>query len=290
MLYTWLNNLSVLHVTSATFLATVSKTHTSPLPRMLPSSSYQSWTLYYKNSYCRITFPFVCWQGLWNNESKLCKTRQMVDVVYFIAQQLWFHWTPATFLGILFHKIMIFKFDQAPRLFSTLWIQKRKHAPSAIASKITRFYNLASPVVRCCSVSHFSPLKDENSSANVMSALVYMSLLAWFFAYALHLGLCDASQNLQVKFFWHLLHVNLVLILWKYIPFLLSCSPYKTTNVDDVDSKREECQLTSLMTKHINLLCCSTFRLRMFRVFVSVFICIWGFNLLELPAKVVVWI
>lgn len=136
----------------------------------------------------------------------------------------------------------------------------------------------------------FSPLKDENSSANVMSALVYMSLLAWFFAYALHLGLCDASQNLQVRFFWHLLHVNLVLILWKYIPFLLSCSPYKTTNVDDVDSKREECQLTSLMTKHINALCCSTFRLRMFRVFVSVFICIWGFNLLELPAKVVVWI
>jgi len=156
MLYTWLNNLSVLHVTSATFLATVSKTHTSPLPRMLPSSSYQSWTLYYKNSSCRITFPFVCLQGLWNNESKLCKTRQMVDVVYFIAQQLWFHWTPATFLGILFHKIMIFKFDQAPQLFSTLWIQKIKHAPSDIASKITRFHNLAAPVVRCCSVSHFS--------------------------------------------------------------------------------------------------------------------------------------
>ena len=292
MLYAWLNNLSVLHLTLATFLVTVSKTQTSPLPRMLPSSAYQSWTLYYKNSYCRITFLFVCWQGLWNNELKMCKTRRMVDVVYIIAQQLRF-WTldSCNISWDPFLENYDIKFDQAPRLFSTLWIQKIKHAPSAIASKITRFHNLAAPVVRCCSVSHFSlPWKMRIASANVMPALVYMSLLAWFCAYALHLGLCDAFQNLQVRFFWHLLHLNLVLILWKYIPFLSSCPPNKTTNVDDVDWKREECQLTSLMTKHINALFCSTFRLRMFRVSVFVLICIWGFNLLELPAKVVVWI
>ena len=46
----------------------------------------------------------VCfgWQGLWNNGLKMCKTRRMVHLVYMIAQQICFHWTPATFLGILF--------------------------------------------------------------------------------------------------------------------------------------------------------------------------------------------
>jgi len=33
-----------------------------------------------------------------------------------------------------------------------------------------------------------------------------MILLAWFCAYALHLGVCEAFRNLQVRFFWHMLH------------------------------------------------------------------------------------
>ena len=46
----------------------------------------------------------VCfgWQGLGNNELKMCTTRRMVHLVYMIAQQICFQWTPATFLGILF--------------------------------------------------------------------------------------------------------------------------------------------------------------------------------------------
>jgi len=138
--------------------------------------------------------------NLWNNELKLCQTRQMIGCIRHCTTvmisldscnisrdpflenydiQIWSGTT--TVLDTVDPE------DKARSVSHCIEDQTIPPSSSSCGTMLLRF-------------TIFSPLKEENSSANVMPALVCMSLLAWFFAYALHFGLCDASENLQVRF------------------------------------------------------------------------------------------
>jgi len=138
--------------------------------------------------------------NLWNNELKLCQTRQMIGcirhctTVMISLDSCNISWDPflenydiQIWSGTTTVLDTVDPEDKARSVSHCIEDQTIPPSSSSCGTMLLRF-------------TIFSPLKEENSSANVMPALVCMSLLAWFFAYALHFGLCDASENLQVRF------------------------------------------------------------------------------------------